>query len=527
MKNRPLIIFFFLSIFILLQQLSVNLSFYREDCPIFVYCAKNVLLGKKLYVDVIEANPPLVHYLHCPVAFLNLKFSLPEIEAFKIYIISLIILVFILAYYLLFRNGLENSIYQCFLIALVFFNLDVIILFGQREHIIILFLIPYLILRSIRYENYSLSVINSFFAGVLASIAICIKPWYAVLLVLYDFAWLIITRNFKLLFTAENFSILGFMFLYVAHFFFLPKDEFVEYFNHVLPLFLNGYQAINASLSKLFLALMLAISSRYSPVPKYFFLYVAILTYTSFKFCSKNKLIFPAMALLLASMLAFLWQGKWFDYHLIPIQYAFYLLCTLNIYCLAQWLSLKLADNKLVKQLGVDQAKTLLTIFMLALLSPILNGYGQLDTENPEKAAILKYSKPNDKILVISHSSRDLPENYKRISVSKYCPDLYPISEFIYSRSHKSVFMSEAKLRELENKYLNDLIASLDGYKPKLIIINYNPNSIYLNNLAYLQSIGFMDYCKKSYNVLSDPGLYSKALMGPGVYSRYLILIRK
>ncbi len=502
--NIFIILFFILTLSILIVKTATHPQHFVDDCALFFYCAKKMLLGQRPYLDFIEHNPPLIYYLNLFPAFLQLSAHIPAPLAFSLFILILSILSFTLSYIILYKAQLQFSIHQSFLIALSILNLFVYETLGQREHLIILFIVPYLIIRSIRFENGKVNANLAMFSGIIAGLSLCIKPWYAVLLIVYDCTWSISTRQYKKLFAREAIFIIATILIYLLHFLLLPSDEINSYFGTILPLSISGYHATNTHWTNLLIVLLLGVSPNYSPVPKYFVFYLLVLIYLSLKNQRKNKIFLPCLSLLFASIFTYLWQGKWLDYHHIPIQYSYYLLTALNAFVFANWLVNKY-PLKLLPNLSSNNLTTFITIGSITVLSPILSCYGKINYQNAGSQSILKYTKPGDYVMVLAYLPRVLPELFQRRMATRYQPEGYPTIELSYLHNHESSLITKNKLKRIEVTLLHDLINEVIKYKPQLIIISYLPGNPYLDELTYYQSIGFIDYCLKTYSILNDP----------------------
>ena len=226
-----LVVFALTQIFLIYKIFVNHQVIFSGDCALFFECAKRLLLGQLPYVDFIEHNPPLIYYFNLIPAWFHLQFNLSADLVFLYYMVIITTLIFIFSYKILVNAKLQFSIYQTFLIAIVLFNITVLETYGQREHIIVLLIIPFMIVRSLRFENYAISKLTAILAGILAGIGLSIKPWYTILILFYDITWAIITKQYKLFLAKEAQALILTIFVYILHFLFLPRIEIGSYFN--------------------------------------------------------------------------------------------------------------------------------------------------------------------------------------------------------------------------------------------------------------------------------------------------------
>ena len=123
--------------------------------------------------------------------------------------------------------------------------------FGQREHLFILFAIPYVVLRWLRWEERTvrapLAVVIGLAAGLLASL----KPHFLLVMLAPELPWLARHRRPSRLFTAETMTAAAFVLVYAAHFAFLPATMRDAFFHRWMPFIAAGYGAYDVPLTDL------------------------------------------------------------------------------------------------------------------------------------------------------------------------------------------------------------------------------------------------------------------------------------
>ncbi len=215
---RPAIFLILMAILFVCQIVIRLDSDLNHDAAWFLYVAQGVLDGGKLYRDFVEVNPPLAIWLTVPVVMLSRTAGLAPIETlygvfFAITAASLLLV----RRYLAMINGVPDWTERLilFLLAAAFLFIPALS-FGQREHLLALLFMPWLILRFGRFQGIQISLTESVLVGVLAAAAICLKP-HAVLAPLAVEALLLLRgRNLRAVFAPENLGAAVFAVIYGA-----------------------------------------------------------------------------------------------------------------------------------------------------------------------------------------------------------------------------------------------------------------------------------------------------------------------
>lgn len=169
-----------IGVLVALEVAPALLSRMQPDTGWLLYSAGRMLDGARLYVDVVEVNPPLIVWLDSiPVAASRLL-GVSEATVFG-FLVLLLSLVSVLASGYLLRQTLpERPALQDALlvgIAFVLFPLtreD----FGQREHLFLAFVLPYVLLTGLRAMGGALPATRAVAVGVSAGIGIALKPYF-------------------------------------------------------------------------------------------------------------------------------------------------------------------------------------------------------------------------------------------------------------------------------------------------------------------------------------------------------------
>lgn len=185
----------------LLVQIPVVLN---TDLSCLLSEGEQILDGRRLGVDLFELNPPLSIYLYMPAAQLARWTGIaPEIIVIVLVIIEIIgslVVIDRAAAAARFDAG-ERNIWTCVLAFLLAVLPGAV--FGQREHIAVIALTPFVAVTAIRWRGLSPGLATAILAGLGAGLAISIKPQLALVAGLPIILGAIRQRSLRPLFTPE------------------------------------------------------------------------------------------------------------------------------------------------------------------------------------------------------------------------------------------------------------------------------------------------------------------------------------
>lgn len=169
----------------------------NTDVSWLLSTGERVLAGERLYIDLIEVNPPASVYLYMPALVLaRLSGLRPEF-----WVDALVFAVIAASLWQCWRL-LKNVHAARVMISAPFALLVVYVLaimpaetFSQREHIAVIFLLPWMALAIARIDGAAVDLRAAILAGVCGALVFCIKPVFAVALVLCVLP--VLWRNFN------------------------------------------------------------------------------------------------------------------------------------------------------------------------------------------------------------------------------------------------------------------------------------------------------------------------------------------
>lgn len=198
----------------------------HHDAAWYLYVADGLLYGKHLYTDFLEVNPPLAIWLTLPVVWLEKLTGFGSVNVnFGILLALTGASLFLVNRYLrLMRDVPETSRFLlcAFIAAAVLFMPanD----FAEREHLMVLLFLPWPFLRLARARGAHVGLLEGSVVGLMAAIAICIKPQSVLAPLGAELVLLLSYRNLRGLFAPENMAATVFAVLYGAAIFFVEPE---------------------------------------------------------------------------------------------------------------------------------------------------------------------------------------------------------------------------------------------------------------------------------------------------------------
>lgn len=209
------------------------------DVSWLVHAAERLLQGGTYRHDFFEINPPLILYLYAPVIMIAHALTISIVLATRGYIFCLAGISLLLCWPLSRAIEFPEKPYvqQCFIVLLtavvLFVPLDD---FGQREHLALLFTLPYFLLIAARLTPVT---IKPWFTGVIglwASLGFFLKPFFLVPLILVEiFFFIKVDPRVKKLFPWQRPEIGGLCIVGVAYAAVIWKFH-ADYLSFVLPI---------------------------------------------------------------------------------------------------------------------------------------------------------------------------------------------------------------------------------------------------------------------------------------------------
>jgi hypothetical protein len=156
----------------------------HTDVGVSLVWAHELLDGKVLYRDTCyENNPPLFVYVAVPAVGLARVTGLAEIPLFNTFVLIWMIIGFLLSWRVLNRTGLlPDAVSRGLFLLAVFVTFGSILhdrMFGQREFLMMLGVVPYLLVTAARAAGRPVPLLLAAGVGLLAGLGLAFKPFFA------------------------------------------------------------------------------------------------------------------------------------------------------------------------------------------------------------------------------------------------------------------------------------------------------------------------------------------------------------
>jgi len=224
----------FIATFVLRSAWPIN-----HDVSWYLYATEKWRLGSVLYLDIIEVNPPLAFWLTLPALHVGEILGVSAKAGMIIWILLLCAGSLGLSACLL--KGMPRLGANAYWAVLLALALAMVILpgdnFGQREHFLVIFLIPYLLLLARRLEAVETNRSLAFVIGLWVAVGLCLKPHFFLVPAMIEAILLVRQRSWRQLFRPENMAIAGVSLAYACAIILIHP----EFFDRMLPLGVNAY----------------------------------------------------------------------------------------------------------------------------------------------------------------------------------------------------------------------------------------------------------------------------------------------
>lgn len=182
--NTPLKIFYLLVGLGLGAYLSVLSQFYfKTDIAILTHFAERMLSGAAMSDAYYEVNPPMSMIIYTPVVWMKNLLNLPMYTAHIVYVQILMLISLGMTWGLLRRLPLPEIKQKYFIFGLLVIGLIMVpnFSFGDREHIIMLGLIPFVLVQAALHLRADVPKTLSIPALIFGTIGVLVKPHYGLI----------------------------------------------------------------------------------------------------------------------------------------------------------------------------------------------------------------------------------------------------------------------------------------------------------------------------------------------------------
>lgn len=228
MKRIPINLFFILTGLIICIT-GIVLSLFviptHVDVEWYSHVTERWIQGDELYQTIVDVNPPMIVLLNTPSVILAQQLNTSAVALFKI---QTLLLAFIISAYSFYKikgavlpTKNQSTIFVLFLLFLL-----VLVpgrQLGQREHYILILLLPYL-LSFISPRHQSINKWHALFIGITLSTAIGLKPFFIILPIILEL-FFVLQANHKIV-RPETATSVACLIVYVGFIYFITPNYF-------------------------------------------------------------------------------------------------------------------------------------------------------------------------------------------------------------------------------------------------------------------------------------------------------------
>lgn len=212
----------------------------NHDNAWYLFATRRWLAGERLYLDLIEVNPPLAFYLTAPAILLADLVGISDLNA-QYVVLALAVGGVLLACWPVQRDGERQTPAAIMLLLGVAFSLVVPAFdgFGQRDHLVLMCLFPWLLAHNAAAPAGGR---GQTMRALLAGVGVCLKPFYLLVLLGAVVGTMVARRSARVLPVRDLLVFAG----VGASYLFAVLIMHQEYFSLIVPVARDVYGAYTA-----------------------------------------------------------------------------------------------------------------------------------------------------------------------------------------------------------------------------------------------------------------------------------------
>ena len=203
-KNPLIFVILYLLVLLALRLYVAQFILVSIDVVWRYFEASKILLGERLYVDILTFQSPFLVYFYVPAVYLAKPLSLDGLFVMQMYVLTLASMILLLVWRItsaLFTRmpTLRNTLVAVFLAYAFLLIAGSGYMVGQKSHLFLIFISPYIFSVLARVYNVEIPSWILIISGLLASLGSFIKPHYLVLILLLEFYKYLRTQRIEIL----------------------------------------------------------------------------------------------------------------------------------------------------------------------------------------------------------------------------------------------------------------------------------------------------------------------------------------
>lgn len=471
------------------------------DVSYLMHASSRLMEGGNYLQNFFETNPPMILFLYTIPVLLVKKLFLRFDVALRIFVFSLSFLSLTLCGYF-FKKNYQKNVFFISVLAIIFCLLPTYE-FGQREHLLILLIMPYVIATDLRLRKQRIPNMLALVIGFMAGCGFALKPFFVIPLILSEVYLVFLNKKLFAWVRVESMMLLAVLIGYLILIVSITPEYITESLPHIVALYYPGF-------ARNILDLTLKLTFCYC--------ILAVICFFSINQREKDGYINAILVLYLCGfMLVYVLEGTAWYYHIIP---AFSFACLL--------LSLLFA-NFLTRNIEWKYTSQLLSAFLILFIifcQPIIFIYNWSvaaidDKKNGIRNELLSYMKSqgeNHTCYFLSTSGFEFPmvDEAKWISVSRF-PSYWWLPGIINLKKQIKTPAAHSKILAEENYFVSKVVEDLTKYKPQYVFVDIkkiNPQLVHnINYLNYFSNFSGFRQIWKHYRYetsLNDLAIYKQ-----------------
>ncbi|MBI2811313.1 MAG: hypothetical protein HYX67_10855 [Candidatus Melainabacteria bacterium] len=475
--------FLFLALFV---RAVFNFSWpINHDCAMYVDAGRLVLQGKIPYVDFIDLNPPLIFYISAIPALMGQLTGVDLDKCFSFFIWLLGLLSWLLVYGMARGfKGADSKFIGPILFGLAAFNFCVGEWgeFGQRQHLVTMAIVPFVILRWLRSQDAVVCPWLSMLVGLFLGLGLDLVPQYVLVPLAFECCLHGKKPNLRKFLSPEIFATLFCGIAYGVMFLLLPKPALDAFTGRWMPLTVQGYAAYNASWDA------------FTTFP--FLIGCLPLFFSALFMTYKNKcsLSLPLFVFCAAAYIAAVIQFKgWFN-HYLPLFAGSILFVCVQVESRSS--GLKRPNSALFKLVTA-------TALLVICAAPSIIIRETIDYPKGELTTLQRETQPGDAVMILSTA---VPDIYPPLLLAK-CVNgsrylfYFPIEMLRYQEKHAKTAEARTLAVQKQSEIIAEIEQDISKSKPKLILIPVGKTPIERDNsmVKYFAQTGLLNRLSTDY----------------------------
>lgn len=469
MRQKPLV--FCLGLLFVLS-IGIQILIYPDwDMLFLLEGGKRLLAGGTYVNDLFESNPPLIYYLSIGINWLASIVSINTIFLFKLIVYVFILYSLTFCHYILKSNTSDFSGKESILLILAFFLLIFpVCYFGEREHIMLILVMPYYFLLYQTTSGFQFKSLLKVIISVFAALGIALKPYFIFSLLLSESLFMYWQRNWKTLFRLEVQIVWWIFILYLISIaVFMP-----DFYQVISPLIFQFYVSEKKNL--------LILCANPAVINAFFLLLNSLFLH---RFINRIEILF--IAILIGYLCSFIFQGKGWAYHAYP-------LITLNALLATRLIYRVVADIPSKKQCFAYLTGIVMLQFFLTLLPWGIDCYKKINYYKNTSSSFWNFinldknNRPNPSLFFFATDmSRIMPiVYYSNAHLGSRYPSFWMLPGIL--NQEEALKQCTRQCLEAKEQLLHHIIEDFKRYQPDLVYVDINTKKYFINPVFdYLQ----------------------------------------